>query len=206
MEVTETKTGTTSAKASDGKSWLFRFLVIVAVGIMLVSWFMPWWTIDIEGFATDAAQIRPWGLELCDQIGGFAILLKGTEMPSWFGAFMWVYLSLCMLAILVGLFVPEKKFSFGKIKFTLSQFLIGGVGFSYVFAGIVAAVYAGIRMKSTFNVPLQGRAFIDMGDPLIAYADTRLLPGYYLIYVAGLSLLALALLRNKITGAENPGA
>ncbi len=203
MDVIETRTEIIGAKSeSSARVWIFRFLVVAAVGVMLVSWFMPWWTIDVEGFASNAAQIRPWGLELCDQIGGFAILLKGTEMPSWFGGFMWAYLSLCLIALLAGLFVTGKAFHLGQLKFNLSQLLVGGVGFSYIVAGIVAAVYAAARMKSTFNVPLQGRAFIDMGDPLIANVDTRLLPGYYLIYAAGFLLVILALFRNKITGEK----
>jgi len=202
MEATEARPQVMEVKTSTAKVWIFRFLVLATAGVMLVSWFMPWWTIDIEGFATNAAQIRPWGLELCDQMGGFAILLKGTEMPNWFGPMMWAYLGICMLALLVGLFVNGKSFSLGNFKISLSQLLIAGVGFSYIVAGIVAAVYAGGRMQRTFDVPLQGRTFIDMGDPLIAYADTRLLPGYYLIYVAGILLLVLGLLRYKITGEK----
>ena len=203
MDIIDTRTEITDTKVgSNARVWLFQILVVAAVGVLLISWFTPWWTIDVEGFATNAAQIRPWGLELCDQMGGFAILLKGTEMPPWFGGFMWAYFGVCMLALVAGLFVSGKEFHFGKLKFNLSQLLIGAVGFSYIVAGIVAAVYAAARMKSTFNVPLQGRAFIDMGDPLIANVDTRLLPGYYLIFVAGLSLLILALLRNKITGEK----
>jgi hypothetical protein len=200
MGIMETNTDLKQVNVSDTKIWMFRFLVVIPAAIMLVSWFLPWWTIDIEGFADKAAQIRPWGLELCGQMGGFAILMKGTEMPSWFGAFMWVFLGLCMLALVVGLFMRGKEFGFGKLKFSLSQILIGGVGIAYIVCGIVAAVYAGMRMKSTFDVPLQGRAFIDMGDPLIAYVDTYLLPGYYLIFIAGFLFLVLAILRDKITG------
>jgi hypothetical protein len=200
MGIMETNTDLKQVNVSETKIWMFRFLVVIPAAIMLVSWFLPWWTIDIEGFADKAAQIRPWGLELCGQMGGFAILMKGTEMPSWFGAFMWVFLGLCMLALVVGLFVRGKEFGFGKLKFSLSQILIGGVGIAYIVCGIVAAVYAGMRMKSTFDVPLQGRAFIDMGDPLIAYVDTYLLPGYYLIFIAGFLFLVLAILRDKITG------
>jgi hypothetical protein len=206
MNAIETKTELREMKAINAWVWLFRVLVVVTAGVMLVSWFMPWWTIDVEGFATDAAQIRPWGLELCEQIGGFAILLKGTEMPSWFGMFMWAYLGLCMLALLVGIIIRGKEFHFGKIKFNLSQLLIGGVGFSYIVAGVVAAAYAGMRMRATFDVPLQGRAYIDMGDPLIAFVDTRLLPGYYLIYVVGLLFLVLAIFRDKIAGEKASGA
>jgi hypothetical protein len=202
----ETMPDIMEAKVNNTRVWLFRVLVAAAAGVMLVAWFMPWWTMDIEGFGYDAAQIRPWGLVTSERLGSFDIMLKGTELPGWFAPFMWAYLALCMIALLVGIFVPGKDFCLGKIRFSLSQLLVGGVGFSYIFAGIVAAVYAGMRMKNTFDVSLQGRTRIDFGDPFTTYVNTSLLLGYYLIYVAGLLLIVLALLRDKITGELKPNA
>lgn len=202
MNLAKKKTEAAKVEGSSARAWLFGLLVVVGAAIMLVAWFNPWWTIDVEGFAADAAQIHPWGLEMTEQMGGFAVLLKGTEMPSWFGAFMWVFLGLCMLALLVGIFAGGEEIQVGKVKFSISQLLISGVGFACIVCAAVAAVYAGMRMKSTFNVPLQGRGYIDMGDPLIAYVDTYLLPGYYLMYAAGLWLLALGFFHKKITGEK----
>lgn len=187
-------------KVNKSRIWLFIVLVAIGAGLMLVAWFMPWWTIDVEGFACDVVQIRPWGLEICEQMGDFAILMKGAEMPVWFGPLMWAYLAACMIALLVGAFIRGMDIKIGKFQFSLSQLLVGGVGFSYLFAGVFAAVYAAYRMRKAFDVPLVGRAFIDMGDPIIAYVDTRLLPGYYMIYVAGLVLLLVGIFRDKITG------
>lgn len=206
MNAMETMPEIMDAKVSNARVWLFRVLVVAAAGVMLVAWFLPWWTIDIEQFGHDIVQIRPWGLEISEQMGDFAILLKGVPMPSWFAPFMWAYLGLCMIALLIGAFVRGRAIRIGKFKITLSQLLIGGVGFSYIVAGIVAAVYASVRMKSSFGVPLQGRAFIDLGDPIVTFVDTRLLPGYYLIYVAALLFLVLAFLRDKITGEPEPKA
>jgi len=190
------------AKTNSARTWLFWVLVAVVAGVMLVSWFLPWWSADIEALGKDMIQIRPWGLQIDERIGGFEILLKGAPMPAWFGPMMWAYLGLCMLALLVGLAAGEKDISYGKFKMKLSQFLVGGVGLSYIVAGIVAAVYASIRMKGMGDVPLQGTVLIDLGDPLITNIDTRLLLGYYLIFVAGLLLLALAIFRDTITGKK----
>ncbi len=206
MEEKETTPDTVDTKVKKKKVWLFPVLVAAAAGVMLISWFMPWWSIDVEGFACNVATIRPWGLDVCPQMGDFAILMKGTSMPSWFAPFMWTYLGLCLIALVIGAFVISKEIRLGKFKIMLSQFLVGGVGLSYIVAGIVAAVYAAIRMKNAFGVPLVGRTFLDLGDPLIAYVDTYLLPGYYLIYVAGLLLLVVAIFQDKITGAQKPGA
>jgi len=205
MNATETMTDKKVAKASSAGTWIFRILVVVVTGVMLVSWSLPWWSADIEELGKDMVQIRPWGLQVDERLGGFSIML-GTPMPAWFAPMMWTYLGLCMIALLVGIVAGEKEISFGKIKMKLSQFLVGGVGLSYIVAGIVAAVYAGMRMKSMGDVPLQGHAVIDLGDPLIANLDTRLLIGYYLIFVAGLLLLALAIFRDRIISEKKPVA
>lgn len=189
-------------KVNFARYLIFALLVLVGAGLMVYSWLQPWWTIDIEGFVKDAVQIHPWGLEMNQRMGGFEILLKGEEMPSWFPAFMWAYLGLAMLALLVGSFVRYKKVGFGKLKIKLSQFLVGGVGLSYIVVGVVAALFAQARAKATFDVPLQGRGFVDLGDPIVAYVDTRLLTGYWLIYVAAGILIVLALLHGVITGEK----
>lgn len=189
---------------SNTKVWLYRGLVVAGAAVMLVSWFLPWWTINIEELGNDMVQIRPWGLEVDQRMGSFEVLIKGAAMPEWFAPFMWAYLGLCMVALMVALFVPGKELGVGKIKLKLSQLLVGGVGFSYIVAGIVAAVYASMRLASFYNTPLQGRVFVDLGEAMHTYAQSSLLVGYYLIYGAGLGLLALALFRNKITGETKP--
>ena len=186
------------AKVNNTRVWLFRVLVVAAAGVMLVSWLLPWWTVDIEMFGNDMVQIRPWGLVLDERMGDFKVLLKGADMPVWFAPFMWAYLGLCMLALLVGAFLQGKELGIGRFKIKLSQLLIGGVGFSYFVVGVVAAIYASIRCKACMGIPLLGRSFVDLGDPLVTYVTSRFLPGYYLIYVAALLLIALAFLRSRI--------
>lgn len=184
----------------NGRIWIFRLLVLVCIGLMLVAWFMPWWTIDVEGFATDAVQIRPWGLEMCEQMGGFGILLKGADMPAWFPYFMWTFLALCMAALVYAMVTKGPEFKFSGFKFNLSQIFVAGVGFAYNVMGAFAAFYASMRMKDAFGAPLQGHAFIDKGEPLVAHVDTYLLPGFWMIFVAGIALLIVGLLRNQIVG------
>jgi hypothetical protein len=186
---------------SNARVWLFRVLVVAAAGVMIVSWLLPWWTCNIEELGDDIIQIRPWGLAVDQRMGGFAVLIKDAQMPEWFAPFMWAYLGLCMIALVVGLFVRGKEFGIGRFKMKLSQLLIGGVGFSYIVAGVVAAVYASIRLKNFWDVPLQGRVFIDQGDPMVSWVETHFVTGYYLIYVAGLVFIVLALLlRAELIG------
>ena len=62
MIATKSKTETKDANVRDVGVWLFRVFVLVAAGMMLVSWLLPWWTVDIESFGNNMVQIRPWGL------------------------------------------------------------------------------------------------------------------------------------------------
>ena len=178
--------------------WLFRVLVIMAAGAMAVSWLLPWWTVDIEMFGNDMVQIHPWGLVMDERLGDFTVLMKGAEMPIWFAPFMWTYFVLCMLAILVALIFGNREIKIGKIKMGLCQFLIGGVGISYFIVGIVTAIFASIRCKQCMGIPLLGRHFVELGDPLETYVNSRFLPGYWLIYVVAILLIVLALLRPMI--------
>jgi hypothetical protein len=198
METSMDRMKSTDTKASSSGVWVFRILVLAAAGVMVVSWLLPWWNVDIEMFGNDMVQIRPWGLTMDERLGDFTVLMKGSEMPVWFAPFMWVYFGLCMLALLVGAFVGNIEVGIGKFKIQLSQFLIGGVGLSYFVVGIVTYIFASIRCMECMGIPLLGRSFIDLGDPLITYVESRFLPGYYLIYVAALLLVALAFLRSRI--------
>ena len=184
---------------------LDRILVLAGAALLLVSWFLPWWTIDVDGFTNDAVQTRPWGLVWSESWGDFAGLVEGqATLPGFFVPFMWTFLALCMAAILVGLFVKDREIKLGKLNFRLSQLLIGGVGAAYIFAGVFAAIYASYRMGNAFGCPLVGRVHIDMGEPLIAFVTTRLLLGYWLIYVSGGALLALGIFQDKVVEALEP--
>lgn len=185
---------------NNSKIWLFRILVLAGAAIMLASWFLPWWTIDINDLGYDMVQIRPWGLVVDQRMGSFEVLIKGANMPEWFAPLMWAYLALCLIALLVSLFVRGSTFGVGTFKLHLSQILVGGVGVSYIIAGIVAVVYASMRLASFYNTPLQGTVYVELGDAMHTSAESRLLPGYYLIYAAGFLLLVTALLRDKLTG------
>jgi hypothetical protein len=198
METSMDRMESTDTKASSTGVWLFRILVLAAAGVMLVSWLLPWWNVDIEMFGNDMVQIRPWGLVMDERLGDFTVLMKGAEMPVWFAPFMWTYFGLCMLALLVGAFIREREIAIGGFKIKLNQLLIGGVGISYFVVGIVTAIFASIRCRQCMGIPLLGRSFVDLGDPLVTFVESRFLPGYYLIYVAALLLIALAFLRSRI--------
>ena len=103
-----------------------------------------------------------------------------------------------MLALLVGAFIGRKEVGIGRFKIDLDQLLIGGTGLSYFVVGIVTAIYGSMRSKQIMGIPLLGRSFIDLGDPLVTFVESRFMLGYYLIFVTALLLIALAFFRDKI--------
>jgi uncharacterized integral membrane protein len=181
-------------------------LVIVAAALLLISWFMPWWSINVYEIGTDAAVIHPWGLET-NLRAAEANMIASANMPDWFAPMMFAYLGVVVLALALSLFAKNKPFKFGKWKFTLPTIIIALAGFSYVVAAATAAVYASIRTSEFFGgVNFIGYTYIDFGEPYMSGADAGLLPGYWLALVAGVLLIVLGLLRDKIIGAPKTAA
>lgn len=182
---------------SNARVWLFRSLILIAIGLLFVSWFLPWWkctTPAMEGWV----RIRPWGLE--NNLGIFAVHIDGSDMPGWFGPFMWAYLGLCTVLLLVSLFVKDKVFRFCKIRFSLPHTLLAGVGLSYIVVAILAVVIAAIRSGDYFNMSLIGFTYVEEAYGNV-YGSLQL--GYWLACATGPLLLLLSLFRNKIIGKSS---
>ncbi len=193
-----------SASASSSKVWVFRGLVLVGAALMLVSWFIPWWMAQIDALHDASITIRPWGLE--HTLGpDMAAMVANASMPAFFAPFMWAFLVACMVALALGLVVKDRMFGVGMFKLSLPQILIAGVGGAYIVALIVAVVYASMRMDTPafYNMKFIGYTKIVMDVEMAAGGVTAdLQPGYYIAWVAGVLLLAVGLLRNKILGIK----
>lgn len=185
---------------SNSNVWLFRGLLFVGALLLLLSWFMPWWSINVYEIGENAAVIRPWGLETQLRDSEKA-LIAGAEMPPWFAPFTFTYLGIIVLVLFFCLLAPNKLFKFWNIKLTLPALLIGLVGLSYIVTVVLCFVIAKIRTGEYFGgVNLIGYTYIDLGEPYMSGADSGFLPGYWLACVVGPFLVILALLRDKITG------
>lgn len=179
--------------------WLFRVLGLTAAGLFLWSWFKPWWSVYIYEVRVEAVVVRPWVLESYVP-KDYAHYISSASMPAWFGPAMWIYLGLCIAAIVYSLFFKGKEIKLWKIKSTLPSLIMGVVGFSYMaILGIAVAV---IATKSTafFDTPLVGDFFIELTESEYSDARSQLLFGYWLACGVGPLLIVLALLRNKIIG------
>lgn len=181
--------------------WLYRILIILSIGFLLLTWFMDWWGCNIYALHGDVVIIHPYGMWLdLETIGGFISLIKGYEMPIWFTPAMWIYLVICVGLLLFSLFAKNKEFKIIKIKTTLPSFIIGLVGFSYIFVCILAVIVISIRAVNFFETPLQGYFSIYIGEGFQSGAESSLRLGYWLAVVVGPLLMLLAILRNKIIG------
>lgn len=180
--------------------WLFSALVVGAAGLMLYSWFSPWWGARISDLSgTDHILMRPWGVEIAAaEIRTYANSSL-YSMPAFFAPLMWLYLGVCMLALAVSLFVG-KQITLGRFKLSLAQVLIGIVGLSYLIAVGTALVVANVKAGGG-GVSFLGTSVVP--NPMTG-GSTRvtgaLKLGYWLAIVAGVLLVALAVLRNIIVG------
>jgi hypothetical protein len=180
---------------SSFREWIFRGLVIIAIGLLFLSWFTPWWNADVLSIG-GSITIHPWGLE--SNLGYFATYMTGADMPVWFAPMMWIYLGLCVAMLLASFFVKERVFSLGRFKLPWNRLLIGVAGFSYIIVVVTAFIYASIS-TGKYGIQFVGRSFVKVG-PEGTYVESGLLWGYWLACAVGLFLVLLALARNKIVG------
>ena len=186
---------------SNTRVWIFRVLVLVGAGLMLYTWFQPWWTAYIVELDVTAVTVFPYGMEL--DMGGYEYWVAGAEdaMPGWFTPFMWVYLALCMVALLYSLVASSAKgISIGKIRLSLPQVLVGGVGLSFVVVVVSAVIVIAIQSGNFYDAPLQGTIFVTKSRDEASYVETGLKFAYWLACGTGLFIAILGLLRNKIIG------
>ena len=200
MNVMETTPDTDkmAAKVSNKRVWLIRVLVIAAAGLMLLSWLLPWWRADIT-VINAWVMVRPWGLESCQFVEEY---FPTACMPGWFAPFAWSYLVICIVLLLFSLFAKEKVFSLGKFKFSLPQLILAGVGLSYMAACVIMVVYGSMRASEYSGMKFLGDQIIEVDSEMniVSGAYARLLLGYWLAWAAGLLLVVLALVRNRIIG------
>ena len=192
---------------SSFRVWLFRGLIVLASGLMTVSWILPWWSASVDTMPgikdpTIIAVIHPYGLG--QHVGRSFLPAGATEMPIWFAPLMWIYLGLCVVALWYTFWVGEKEFKWGKRKFKLAKLFIGGVGLSYILVAVLAVIIAKIRI-SEYGMSLLGDSYVSTGWVAGTEVNAKLLFGYFLAHGAGVMCIVLALLRDKILGKTKLG-
>ena len=173
---------------SSARVWLFRTLVMVATGLMFLSWFMPWWTARVPIMGTDPLLLMyPYGLKHFVP-ASLIPYFEESIPPFWLTIVAFVFIVADIAALLFSLFLKGK---WGKL-------LLGGAGLGYIGFSAIAMIYAWISVSS------QGLAFIGSSPiPFIFHTPTMvatLEPWFFIAQGVGLLCIALALLRDRITG------
>jgi hypothetical protein len=183
------------------RGWIFRILVLIGTGLLLYTWFEPWWTAYIVYLNVYAVSVFPYGMEI--NMGGYEYWLAGAEnvMPSWFTPFMWCYLVLIIVLILLSLFpINKKKIGLGKFKLLLLQVLIGGVGLSFIAVVVAAYIVLSVNVSQFYDAPLQGTFLVSISEIEQSNVVTTITPTYWLACGVGPLFIIFALLRNIIVG------
>ncbi len=188
-----------SGSVSITRSAVFIVLTLASIGLLLYSWFQPWWQAHIVALDKTAVIIRPWGL-VSYMPAEYSKWLVGAEMPSWFAPLMWGYLGVGVGALVYSLFVSQERVALGKLRMPLPKLLIGGVGLSYIVFVLVCVAVIAIRAREFYGASVMGSVFVSMSDHEMSDVDTRLLAGYWLAAAVGPLLVILALFREKILG------
>ena len=169
--------------------WLFRGLVAIAAGVMVISFTMPWWIAEV---LPETETVSPFTIEVY-QYG--IPRAQGSEYistditPFYQTVLAWVYLAASAGLILFSTWLKGRK----------GQFLLGGIGAIYIAYAAIAVFIVVANRSADFGVPLQGQATI-FYEQVFVNIDTSLQYGYNLTYAAGGMCIALALLRNIIVG------
>jgi hypothetical protein len=178
---------------ANSRVWLFRGLVAVAAGLMIASFAMPWWSIDDFTFQVPATlplqTVRIYAYGLRHSLGpGY---LTEDKTPLYQTVLAWVYLGASVGLMFLSTWLKGRK----------SSWVLGGIGLVYIgYAAMAGFVVIASRL-AFFGLPLQGWGGIP--ETVTIHGALRL--GYYLAYAAGGMCIALALLRNIITGRPKSG-
>jgi len=172
--------------------WLFRVFILLAIALLVISWFLPWWNAAIDMVGLRAVQIHPYGLT--EVMGRMVSFIHGAEMPVWFAPLAYSYLGVSVICLLYSVF---------RLKEQKTKWILSGVGVVYVLYIIGATVFASIRVQDFGMGGLLGKQYIINGPEGPIYATGNFELGYYLAFTAGILCILLGLLRAKFIKKEN---
>jgi hypothetical protein len=188
-----------AGRLSGVRTGIYVVLTLAGLGLLLYSWYQPWWTAYIEALKLNAVTVFPTAMRI--NLGDFPQWLVGAGMPAWFFPAMWAYLGIVVGVLVFSLFLgDEDRVSLGKSGMPLQKVLVGAVGVSYLLIVAACAIVISIRAPQFYGASLQGTIFISKADYAESYVTTSLQLGYWLACAAGAYLVVLALLRGIITG------
>jgi hypothetical protein len=187
-----------SKKKNNTGRWIFAGVTLVALALILYTWFQPMWVAFIEELGENGVVIYPHAMDILGRLRDYPQWIVGAEMPVWFWPAMWVYLLICVFSLLASFLFQNEYFMWGKKKVYVDQFLVGLIGFGYIVFCIVFPLVISLLAPKFNGVKLQGSVFISMDEHTESYVVTKLQPAYWIACFIGPVLMLMAIFRNKI--------
>lgn len=198
---------------SNARIWIFRFLILIGiVGLVISFAILPWWSlaIDMVPGLEWPLSIHPYGLDDSAIWELMRSLPQGgaeADMPFWFTPAMWLYFGIVSLALLAAIWFASKNKQIGLLgkKFSLTSFLLFGVGVSYVVVMLAFYLVASARLAAV-GIGFLGETYVELGSYAVWDIATTtfgaLRFGFWLAAGTALFILILAFLRNIIVGRQ----
>jgi hypothetical protein len=173
------------------RTWAFRILAVAVAGLIVASFFVPWWTLNVTIDPDSGAlpqppnAVRIYAYGLRSNLTQDEYLAEPFVTPPDQSALAFVFLGVTVALILVSTWV----------KGTKAKWLLGLIGLSYIgyALGFLLILSNGVKK---LGYPMQGKFLIHF-----SIVTTTLKPMYFDAYAAGLALILLALLRDIIAPA-----
>jgi hypothetical protein len=181
------------------KIWLFRGLTAFIASLMIISFVMPWWTVDIYppgDFDARRDAIRIYGFGLQEDLGqlGDYVDIQKVKTPFYQMALAWIYIGVNSGLMLYSTWLENYK----------GRLLLGGIGFIYIAYAVVAAFVVITSSFREIGLTNWGSSFklqgwntftVDIVECSI-YSKLRL--GFYLALAVGGVTVIIAFLYNII--------
>jgi hypothetical protein len=172
--------------------WLLRGLVVVAACLMIISFSMPWWVVDLyvpEAYIPPDA-IRIYGYGMQHSLVELRSYVISDETPVYLTGLAWAYI-IAGAGLAVGSVFIVRRWS---------RWLLGGVGLSYIVYAALAIFVVVANRAGDFNIALRGisgSSFWEGAEVYVGY-NASLETGYYLACASGLLLIISAFFYNGV--------
>ena len=163
--------------------WIYRILVVIACGLMLVSFLLPWWSTGmvVQGFSRQDNAIQVFGYGLKHQLNQLEPYILDDVTPFYQNVLAFVYLGVSLAAAAGSILIKGRKGAF--------LLLLCGLGYlAYMLAATIT------QRLGDFGIAMQGWSTISNQVRKVSF-ESSLGLGYYLAYASSILLTALATLR-----------
>ena len=173
--------------------WLYRALVLGVIAFTVVSFTMPWWTVDVK-VGNNWTGVQIYGFGLRHNLVNLAEYLAEDETPFYQTALAWGFVGLVSIAFLWSIFIKGWK----------GRLLIGTAGLAYAAYAAVAVFFVVANRVGHFNIAFLGWS-TDVYDQIQTIDVTYFASidkGYYLANAAAGLAIILAIMRTVIDGQK----